>query len=151
MDVRVKKTNDKLVWLAKDVLADVNKGKNFDIEVPMRALFNVHYDERKKLIWSGEEKQTCIFFNASQAKKFMQTFLVFSTISDQLLKTGKTTSIRDFYYMTKHTLSNTQQNTFEKQKESNPIIENLEITIDTLHKKLHLFASNKGALVGEIT
>src|SRR5437016_7987555 len=151
MDARAKKTNDKLVRLAKDVLADVNKGKNPDIEVPTRALSNVHYDERKKLIRLGEEKQTRTFFNASQAKKFMQTFLVSSTISDQLLKTGKTTSIRDLYYMTKHTLGSTRQNTFEEQEESDPIIEDLEVTVDALREELHLFASNKGALVGEIT
>lgn len=151
MDTRAKKTNDKLVRLAKGVVADVNKGDNPAVDVPTRTLANVHYDEKKKLIMLGDDAQTRTFFNVSQAKKFMQTFLVSSTISEQLLATGKTTSIRDLYYMTKHSLGSTRQNTFEDQEESDPIIEDLEVTVDALREELHLFASNKGALVGELT
>jgi len=151
MDARAKKTNEKLVKLARAVLGDINKGENPSVEVPSRTLSNVHYDEKKKLIRLGGDTQERAFFNVAQAKKFMQTFLVSSTISEQLLASGKTTSIRDLYYMTKHTLGSTRQNTFEEQEESDPIIEDLEVTVDALREELHLFASNKGALVGEIT
>jgi DNA topoisomerase-6 subunit A len=53
--------------------------------------------------------------------------------------------------MTKHTIKGTSENTFEEQGESDPIIEDLEVTVDALREELHLFASNKGNLVGEIT
>jgi DNA topoisomerase-6 subunit A len=84
------------------------------------------------------------------AKRFMQTFLVASACKD-LLDSGKTTSIRDLFYMTKHTLGRTSENTFDVQEESDPIIEDLEVTIRALREELHLFASNRGSLVGELT
>jgi DNA topoisomerase-6 subunit A len=151
MDPRAKKTNDKLIRMARDVVGEINKGKNPVVEVPSRTLANVYYDERKRLVRLGDDKQERTFFNAAQARKFMQTFLVSSTISDQLLGTGKTTSIRDLYYMTKHTLGSTKTNTFEEQDESDPIIEDLEVTVDALREELHLFASKKGSMVGPIT
>ena len=84
------------------------------------------------------------------AKKFMQTFLV-ADACKELLIANKTTSIRDLYYMTKHTIGDSNENTFDEQEESDPIIEDLEVTIDALREDLHLFASSKGSLVGEIT
>jgi len=151
MNPRAKKTNDKLVGLAKEVLGEVNKGRNPTVEVPTRTLANVHFDEKKRVIRLGKDKQERSFFNVSQAKKFMQTFLVSAAIKEHLLESGKTTSIRDLFYMTKHSLGDTRQNTFEDQDESDPIIEDLEVTVDALREELHLFAKNRGALVGEIT
>ena len=73
----------------------------------------------------------------------MQTFLV-SEACKELIESGKTTSIRDLYYMAKHSLGETRQNTFEDQDESDPIIEDLEVSLDTLREELHLFADRKG-------
>ena len=67
------------------------------------------------------------------------------------MESGKTTSIRDLYYITKHTIGDTKQNTFEEQDESDPIIEDLEVSIDALREELHLFASRKGSMVGPVT
>jgi DNA topoisomerase-6 subunit A len=53
--------------------------------------------------------------------------------------------------MAKHSLGETRQNTFEDQDESDPIIEDLEVSLDTLREELHLFADRKGAMVGPIT
>jgi DNA topoisomerase-6 subunit A len=53
--------------------------------------------------------------------------------------------------MTKHTIGRTSENTFDGQEESDPIIEDLEVTISALREELHLFASNRGSMVGEIT
>ena len=68
---------------------------------------------------SASQKQKRYFFNVSMAKKFMQTFLV-SEACKELIDAGKTTSIRDLYYVTKHTIGDTKQNTFEEQDESDP-------------------------------
>ena len=145
-----KKTTAKLERLADEVIRQVKAGDNPFLEVPTRTLGNVRFNTKKKIIELGEDKQKRLFFNVAQAKKFMQTFLVSSACKD-LIASGKTTSIRDLYYLTKHTLGRTQQNTFEEQEESDPIIEDLEVTVDALREELHLFASNKGNLVGEIT
>jgi DNA topoisomerase VI subunit A len=151
MEAAAKKTAAKLTRLGNEVIGEVRGKKNPWLEVPTRTLSNVKFNEAKRIIELGDEKQKRYFFNVGMARKFMQTFLAASTCKDKLLETGKTTSIRDLYYMMKHSLGDTKQNTFEEQDESDPIIEDLEVTVDALREELHLFASNKGALVGEIT
>ena len=81
------------------------------------------------------------------AKKFMQTFLVAGACKE-LLESGKTTSIRDLFYMTKHTIKGHKENTFDDQVESDPIIEDLEVGLDALREELHLFAAKRGSMVG---
>jgi len=149
-DATAKRTLAKIEKLARSVVRDIQKKQNPRIEIPLRTLSNIHYSAKKKIIEMGKETQERSFFNVSQARKFMQTFLV-ATACKELLESGKTTSIRDLYYMTKHTLGNTRQNTFEEQDESDPIIEDLEVTLDALREELHLFANRKGLMVGPMT
>ncbi|HLV60657.1 MAG TPA: DNA topoisomerase IV subunit A [Fredinandcohnia sp.] len=144
------KTLEKIEKLAKGVVRDIQKKKNPQIQIPLRSLSNIQYSAKKKILEMGKETQDRSFFNVSQARKFMQTFLVASACKE-LLASGKTTSIRDLYYMTKHTLGNSRQNTFEEQDESDPIIEDLEVTLDALREELHLFANRKGLMVGPMT
>ena len=150
LDAVDKKTVQKIERLAASVLQATKGGKNPFVEIPIRSLANVKFNERKRLIELGSQKQRRYFFNVSMAKKFMQTFLV-SEACKELIDAGKTTSIRDLYYMTKHGLGDTKQNTFEEQEESDPIIEDLEVSIDALREELHLFATGRGSMVGPIT
>lgn len=150
LDAIDKKTVQKIETLAESVLRSVKGGKNPFVEIPVRSLANVQFNPRKKLIELKDQKQKRYFFNVSMAKKFMQTFLV-SEACKELIDAGKTTSIRDLYYMTKHALGETRQNTFEEQEESDPIIEDLEVAIDALREELHLFASGRGSMVGPLS
>src|SRR6266446_5737625 len=155
-----KKTTAKIERLAQGVLKTVATGKNPFLDIPVRSLANVNWSEKRRLVEMGSQKQKRYFFNVkkqkryffnvSMAKKFMQTFLV-SDACKELIDSGKTTSIRDLYYVTKHTLGDTRQNTFEEQDESDPIFEDLEVTVDALREELHLFASREGSMVGPIT
>jgi DNA topoisomerase-6 subunit A len=149
-DAISKRTTAKIERLAEGVLRTVEKGKNPFLDIPVRSLANVTWSEKKRLVELGSQKQKRYFFNVSMAKKFMQTFLV-SEACKELIESGKTTSIRDLYYVTKHTIGDTKQNTFEEQDESDPIIEDLEVTLDALREELHLFAARKGSMVGPIT
>jgi DNA topoisomerase VI subunit A len=144
------KTTKKLEDLAKTTLALAKSGKNPFLSIPTRTLANVRFNEKKQIIELKGDKQKRFFFNVGQAKKFMQTFLV-AKACKELISVDKTTSIRDLYYMTKHTLGTTHQNTFEDQDESDPIIEDLEVTVDALREELNLFATNRGSMVGELT
>ena len=149
-DAISKQTAAKIEKLAETVLKTVKGGKNPFFEIPVRSLANVNFSEKKRLIELGNQKQKRFFFNVSMAKKFMQTFLI-SDACKELIESGKTTSIRDLYYVTKHTIGDTKENTFDEQDESDPIIEDLEVTVDALREELHLFASRKGSMVGPIT
>src|SRR6185436_17919557 len=146
-DAISKKTVAKIEKLAESVLKTVGSGKNPALDIPVRSLANVSWSEKRRLVELGAQKQKRYFFNVSMARKFMQTFLV-SEACKELIDAGKTTSIRDLYYMTKHTLGERRENTFEEQAESDPIIEDLEVTVDALREELHLFADPKGAMVG---
>jgi DNA topoisomerase-6 subunit A len=145
-----RQTVQKIEKLADSVLRAVKGGKNPFVEIPIRSLANVRFNPRRRLIELKDQKQKRYFFNVGMAKKFMQTFLV-SEACKELIDAGKTTSIRDLYYMTKHGLGDTKQNTFEEQEESDPIIEDLEVAIDSLREELHLFATGRGSMVGPIT
>lgn len=139
----------KIEALALDIINQLKEGKDPAIEIPIRSLNNVFFDEKLGTINLGSKKQKRHYFNINQARKFMQTILIASA-TKELIESGKTTSIRDLYYMTKHTIGNTKENTFEDQEESDPIIEDLEVTLDVLREELHLFASNRGAMVGNM-
>jgi DNA topoisomerase-6 subunit A len=150
LDLKDKQTLAKIERLADSVMKAVKGGKNPFVEIPVRSLANVEFNKRRRLIELGKQTQKRYFFNVSMAKKFMQTFLV-SDACKELIESRKTTSIRDLYYMTKHGLGETKQNTFEEQEESDPIIEDLEVSIDSLREELHLFATGRGSMVGPIT
>src|ERR1700690_1590973 len=150
-----KKTNrdtvtlSKIEKLARDVLGQVTKGGNPAVEIRTRTLTNVSFNEKKKIIELGDRAQSREFFNASMARKFMQTMLVASGCKT-LIDERKTVSIRQMYYMSKHTLPHSSENTFEDQDESDPIIEDLEVGIDALREELHLFATRRGSVVGKL-
>jgi len=150
LDAVSKQTAHKIEKLAEAVMRSVKGGQNPFVEIPIRSLANVKFNEKRGLVELGNQKQRRYFFNVAMAKKFMQTFLV-SDACKELVEAGKTTSIRDLYYITKHTIGDTKQNTFEEQDESDPIIEDLEVALDALREELHLFASRKGSMVGPIT
>ena len=143
-------TLTKIEKLARGALTEVGKGQNPAVELPMRALSNVAFNEKKKIIELGDKTQSREFFNVAMARKFMQTMLIASKCK-VLLDESKTVSIRQMFYMTKHTLAGTEENTFEDQDESDPIIEDLEVGIDALREELHLFANRRGLVVGKLT
>ena len=136
--------------LAKSVVAMAQRLQDPEVLIPTRALSNVAFNERTRHVELGQGKQSRSLFNYGQAKRFMQTLLVASKCKD-LIGAGKTASIRQIYYLSKHTIKGTNEKTFDDQAESDPIIEDLEVAIDSLREELHVFASNRGNLVGPIT
>ncbi len=144
------KAGPKLEGLAKSVVEMARRKQDPAVEIPIRSLSNVAYNEKTRHVEMGANRQSRNFFNYGQAKRFMQTLLVGSKCKD-LIEMGKTASIRQVYYLSKHTIKGTNEKTFDDQSESDPIIEDLEVAIDALREELHVFASNRGNLAGPIT
>ena len=142
-------TLSKIEKLARQTLAEATKGKNPAVDIRTRTLSNVSFNEKKQIIELGDRTQSREFFNTGMVRKFMQTMLVASECKN-LIDEGKTMSIRQMFYLTKHTLQGSSENTFEDQNESDPIIEDLEVGIDALREELHLFATRKGSVVGKM-
>ena len=95
---------------------------------PPATLSNVRYNKAKRFIEMGGNTNRRQLFNLSQAKSYMQTMLVASGAT-QLIDQGKTTSIRGLYYLLKHTIEGTKEETFEDQAECDPVIEDVEVLL----------------------
>lgn len=145
-----KKTLGSLAKLADSVVAAADRQKDPHMDVPSRTLSNVHYSPRKRIIEMGSNTNRRQLFNLSQAKAYMQTMLIASGCKD-LIDAGKNTSIRSLFYAVKHTIAGTKEETFNSQDESDPIIEDLEVLLNSLREELHLYAEKKGDMVGPIT
>ena len=144
------KAGPKIEALALSIVEMANRRSDPAIAIPTRTLSNVAYNEKTKHVELGGNKQSRSLFNYGQAKRFMQTILVASKCRE-LIERGKTASIRQIYYLAKHTIKGTKEKTFDDQNECGPIIEDLEVAIDSLREELHVFASNRGNLAGPIT
>jgi DNA topoisomerase VI subunit A len=148
---REKKTLNALEsGLADTVVAAAKTGREPTLDIPTRALSNVKYNKTKKFIEMGRGTTTRQLFNLSQAKSYMQTLLVGSGCK-RLIEQGKTTSLRGLYYMLKHSIEGTKEETFDEQGDSDTVIEDVEVTLNTMREELHLYAKNAGAMVGLVT
>jgi len=145
-----KKTLGSIRDLADEVVQAAERGRAPHVEIPSRSLSNVRFNQSKRIIEMGSGTSRRELFNLGQARSYMQTLLVGSGCK-QLIEQGKTTSIRGLFYLLKHTIEGTREETFDTQSECDPIIEDCEVTLDAMREELHLYAKNAGAMVGPIT
>jgi DNA topoisomerase-6 subunit A len=150
LSAKDKKTMSALRGLADSVIQSAERSRAPSIDIPSRSLSNVKFNQSKKIIEMGSGTNRRELFNLSQAKSYMQTVLVGSGCK-RLIEEGKTTSLRGLYYMLKHTIEGTKEETFDDQSESDTMIEDVEVSLEALREELHLYAKNAGGMVGPIT
>jgi len=136
--------------LADTVVQSAGRGREPYVDIPSRSLSNVRFNQSKRIIEMGSGTNRRELFNLAQARSYMQTLLVASGCK-QLIDQGKTTSIRGLFYLLKHTIEGTSEETFDTQNECDPVIEDIEVSLDSMREELHLYAKNAGAMVGPIT
>jgi DNA topoisomerase-6 subunit A len=146
---RDKKTMGSIEGLADGVVTAAEKRRDPYVDIPSRTLANVHYSPRKRILEMGKSTNRRQLFDLSQAKAYMRTMLV-ATGCKRLLTQSKTTSLRGLYYMLKHTIEGTKENTFDDQSECDTIIEDVEVLLASLREELHLYADKRGEMVGNI-
>ncbi len=146
---RDKKTMTSITGLADRVVSAAKTRKDPYVDIPSRTLSNVKFSPRKGILEMGSGKNRRQLFDLSQAKAYMRTMLVASGCK-RLLDQGKTTSLRGLFYMLKHTIEGAKENTFDDQNECDTIIEDVEVLLDSIREELHLYAENRGAMVGNI-
>jgi len=147
---RDKQTLHNIIGMADAVAKQALRKRDPAVDIPVRALSNVNFNERKKIIEMGKRTSQRQLFNLSQAKSFMQTMLVASG-TKQLIEQGKTASIRALFYRLLHTIENTKEKTFDEQGDCDNVIEDMEVLLGSLREELHLAAEPKGNIVGNIT
>ena len=79
----------------------------------------------------------------------MQSVLVAKGCT-QLIQQQKSTSLRGLFYLLKHSIEGVREETFDTQDECDPVIEDMEVTLNSLREELHLYAEKKGEIVGSI-
>ncbi len=147
---RDKVTLGKIVDLADGVSTSAFKGRDIAVSIPTRSRSNTNWNKRRGILEMGDATADRELFNLNQAKQFMQTMLHAETIKE-LIEAEKSTSLRGVFYKAKHTVAGTKENTFDTQDESDPILEDLEVALGSLREELHIFADNRGAMVGNLT
>jgi len=133
----------------KKILEDLKKERNPTIELIRRTLSNAYFDEKLGLIKLGSKKEKRVFLSLGQAKKFMQTLLVAAQLKKNIEENQPAIGTRQLFYLLKHTIEGTKENTFDDQKkEVDPIVEDIEVVLDVLREQLGLFAVPDGYIVG---
>jgi len=144
-----RKTYGQIVGLADGVVSAAKARRDPALKIPARTLSNVQYNQKKRIIEMGRGANERQLFNLNQAKSYMQTLLVASGCK-ALIGEGKTASIRQIFYICRHTIPGTSEDTFDEQEECDPILEDVEVLLNSLREELHVFASNRGTIVGDI-
>ena len=140
---------EKLVEIGKKLVADVEIGRNPNLDVPIRNLSNISFDEKTKTLRLGKKTAKRFFFNVGHTKKFVQTLEV-AKIAKTLLDVGKHASLRDVFYMAKRTIPNTKINIVDEQKETDKALEDLELITDHAREQLNVNANKMGSVAGKV-
>jgi len=143
------KTTERLEKMGKEIVDLINKNEEPFYDLPVRSLSNVYFDKKSKTIKMGDKTSRREFLNIGHARKFMQTVAIAAEIK-KIKKENATISIRDLYYALKHTIKGTKENMFEEQSESDPLIEDIEASLNLLREELSLTASTKGVIAGNM-
>jgi DNA topoisomerase-6 subunit A len=146
-----KEVGELIETMADEVVSAAKKGNDPAFQIPVRALSNVEFNAKRRIIEMGKNKTARQFFNLGMAKRFMQTILVADALMELQRQEDLSTSLREIYYRTKHTIKGTSENTFDNQDESDPLIEDLEVTLTLLREELHVRAESSGSIVGPVT
>ena len=150
LKARDARTSKKILDLAEEMVKRILGGDDPIIQIPTRAKSNTLWNKKRGILEMGSATAARPLFDLKTAKQFMQTMLHSNTISE-LIAAGKTSSLRGVFYKAKHTVAGTRENTFDGQDESDPILEDLEVALGALREELHVFAENRGSMVGNIT
>ncbi len=129
--------------IAKDVYKDIKAKKNPAFEVPTRAVSNIIYDEKKDVIYMGQNQSSRSFHNTGTVAAFAQTLLVLSVIQEAAEREKHLTK-REIYYQDPELFK-------KEQKVSDSIIEDLAVTIGVTRPNLRVVAAAKGTCVGDLT
>ena len=138
-----------LKQIGEKVLKDIESGSNPSLDVPIRTLSNVKFDEKSKMLLMGEAIAKRYFFNIAHVRKFVQTIEA-AALAKELIDVNKHLSLRETFYRMKRTLPNSNINLVDEQTESNQAIEDLELISNSSREQLHINANKMGSVAGKI-
>jgi DNA topoisomerase-6 subunit A len=138
-----------LKQIGEKVLKDIESGSNPSLDVPIRTLSNVKFDEQTKMLLMGNAIAKRYFFNIAHVRKFVQTIEA-AALAKELIDVNKHLSLREAFYRMKRTLPGSNINLVDEQTESNQAIEDLELISSSSREQLHVNANKMGSVAGKI-
>ena len=144
-----KELTEKLVNIGNKVIAQLKEFQNPAVNIPVRTLSNVYFDDKARSLRLGNATSERSYFNLSQAKSFMQTMLVASKLRE-VIERGSAVGLRQLFYLSKGGIQGTKENTFDLQKECDPIVEDIEGVLKCLREEMGVEAERKGILCGDL-
>ncbi|MEM0087690.1 MAG: DNA topoisomerase IV subunit A [Thermofilum sp.] len=146
----------RLEELGSSIAKQILSGKEPYLEIPVRTLANTIWDEARKILVLGPRTAKRSFLDVGESKKFMQTVLMLSLIL-RARREGDYPTIRDLYYTGKHTIYYVDENgrrrseeTWDDQRESNAVIQDLEVALGLLREHMGIMHDAKGKIVGNL-
>jgi len=135
--------------IGEKVLKDIKVGNNPSLDVPIRTLSNIKFDEDSKMLTMGNATAKRYFFNVAHVRKFVQTIEA-AAVAKELVDVNKHLSLRETFYRMKRTLPDSNINLVDEQTESNQAIEDLELISSSSREQLHINANKMGSVAGKI-
>lgn len=149
MAAKNKEVMKEIEELGKELLKEIKKGDNPFMDVPIRALSNISFNTKTKMLEMGDAKSKRYFFNISHIRKFVQTIEA-AAQAMELLKVDKHLSLRQVFYAMRRTIKGTNIDIVDEQTESNQALEDLELLTGFSREELHVNAKKSGAAAGRV-
>lgn len=144
------KPEKKLEDLGESIVKEIKKGQSPSFITGARTRSNVLYDAKKGYLKLGSATEERNFTNVSQSKRFMQTIAI-AAKCHKFVEEKLHTTIRGLFYQLKFSIGDDiDENVFSEQQESNPLIEDLEVSLGLKREDLNLNANRKGVLAGNM-
>jgi DNA topoisomerase-6 subunit A len=141
---------ERLETFGKEIVKDIRSNRNPKFIMTSRSRSNIEFDPRKGFLTLGDKTEERNFINTAQSKRFMQTVAIASKCH-RFVKENQHTAIRGLFYQLKYSLGeDIDENIFNEQSESNPLIEDLEAALGLKREYLNLNATKKGVMAGNV-
>ncbi len=134
----------KIKALAKNLVNQIDLYKDMVLKLPVRRLSNIVWDEELDRLRLGDKEAKRSFLDIGEVRRFTLTLLI-ATLANDLLKNGKTASLREVYY---NVLPLMRVEPLKGQHESDAAIEDLETILNAVREQMNIRASGRGYLVG---
>ncbi len=133
-----------------EITADIHGKRPPRFKTVARTRSNIIFDKKQGFLVLGRSQEERNFINVAQSKRFMQTVAI-AAKCNKFIKENLHTTIRGLFYQLKYSLGeDVDENIFNEQAESNPLIEDLEASLGIKREELNLNANRKGVLAGNM-
>lgn len=143
-DLVKKEVLEKLQDLGRRVVEDLRRKRWPSIELPLRTTKNIVYDEKLRQYVLGPKRSVRTLSNIRHVRPFAQLVWL-AKFAKQLLETGKTSTLRDTYYVALG-----EQIDFEDQSESDDIIMELESILGHPREDFNIFPEERASIYGDL-